>query len=230
MGFYVLESEPIGENEVVQSDAHEAKFHATSMSSEYSLYELTSGTMLPCSMEKLSFKQAGESWLCLGCAFPKPDCKEIDITIQGARPDETPINFVSGCGVGIISREFILALGEEQVHRSLYLGRLFGEDGSLLERWATFIGKKRIVVRGSEHVSYRWCSECGRLVYFALGRSYLCQPPTDEFDIFDSGSGGLVVTQELMERVSMHKWPKLIRTRLPVLEVPLDGLPVLIPK
>lgn len=95
-------------------------------------------------MSKVDREQARATWSCPGCATPKPGTKEVDITIQETRPDNTPLNAINRCGIGIAQKEFLFKLGEEIVREHLYLGRVFTEEGSLLEQWVTFHGKHRI--------------------------------------------------------------------------------------
>src|SRR5205823_14891870 len=120
------------------------KVYPLPMNPDSAYYELSSTTRDPCTMEKRAYEQARNSWLCGGCGFPKGNVKGIDSTIQEDQPEETPLNFISGSGLGIARKQFLRALGEETANRELYLGQLFGPDGSLLEDWVTFVGKYRI--------------------------------------------------------------------------------------
>ncbi len=120
-------------------------------------------------MVKAAYEEARKTWFCTGCAFPKPNVKKVDAAIQESELDDTPLNFISGCGVGIGRRDFLFSFGEKTIQNDLCIGQVRGPDGSLLEDWVTFLGRQRVVVRGSTNVSYRRCSECGRQVYFAMG-------------------------------------------------------------
>ncbi len=51
--------------------------------------------------------------------------------------------------------------------------------------------------------------------------------PPPGISIFDKGNGELVVTEELMKRISLRTWRKLKGARLFVLDCPRDGLGVL---
>jgi hypothetical protein len=197
------------------------EFHTLSMNT---FYKLSSTTMNPCTMVKSGYEQARKTWLCTGCAFPRPDTKVVDAAIQEKEPDNVALNFIGGCGLGIVRKDFLLALGEDTVREHLHLGSVGGPDGRLLEDWVTFVGRHRIIVRGSKNAGVRLCSECGRTVYFAIGQLYLYPKPPYGVSIFDAGNGGLVVTGELVGRVKLNSWRKLDCTRLPVLEAPRDGL------
>jgi hypothetical protein len=168
--------------------------------------------------------EAFRTWRCSGCAGIKPGTKEVDAIIQERKLDNTPLNFIFAFGLGVARRDFLFSFGEHEVQQHLYIGRIFSEDIGLLENWVTFHGKYRIFVRGSQHTQYRQCSECGRHLYFGLGKHYLYPQPDESVTMFYSGNGGLVVTGDLIERVTLNKWPKLKCEQLPVLSTPLDGL------
>lgn len=174
-------------------------------------------------MAKSCWEKARKSWLCPGCGNPREQ-RTIELTIQEDEPDNTPLNMISGCTVGIARKDFLFCFGEDIVRQHLYLGHVFGPDGHPLENWVTFVGRHRIIVRGSKNAGVRRCSECGRNVYFAMGELYLYPQPPAGVLIFDAGNGGLVVTEELVRRIKLNKWRKLDCRRLPVLDYPLDGL------
>ncbi|MBI4661415.1 MAG: hypothetical protein HY735_21540 [Verrucomicrobia bacterium] len=175
-------------------------------------------------MAKEIYEAVRRTWLCRGCVSPKPGTPEVDATIQELEPDNTPINIVNGCGLGIARKEFLFALGEDVIRRYLFLGRVFRQDGAELENWVTFHGKHEIIVRGSKHVSFRKCPECGKRLYFAMGKRYLYPEPPKGIEMFDSGCGGLVVTERLVVRITLNKWRKLACIKLPVFSAPKDGL------
>jgi hypothetical protein len=187
-------------------------------------FKLSSTTMNPCTMVKPAYEQARTTWLCTGCAFPKPDTKVVDATIQEEKPDNTPLNMISGCGVGIVRKDFLFSFGEDFVRQHLYLGQVFAPDNRPLEGWVTFVGRHRVIVRGSKNAGVRRCAACGRNVYFAMGQLYLYPEPPPDIAIFDAGNGGLVVSEALIERVNLNAWRKLDCTKLPVLGLPKDGL------
>ena len=180
--------------------------------------------MNPCTMVKPVYEQARMTWLCTGCAFPKPDTKVVDATIQEEKPDNTPLNMISGCGVGIARKDFLFSFGEDLVRQHLYLGQVFAPDNRLLENWVTFVGRHRIIVRGSKNAGVRRCVKCGRNVYFAMGQLYLYPEPPRDIAIFDAGNGRLVVSEALIERVKLNAWRKLDCIALQVLDFPRDGL------
>ena len=188
-------------------------------------FELSPSTMTSCDITKQDYENARKTWLCAGCLSPKPDIKTIDIILDDEKPENSPLNFINGTNLGIANKDFLLALGEGEVQNNLNLGKIFNCNGVLLDKWVTFIGKQRIIVRGSKNAGCRRCVECGRLLYFATGKQYLCPQPPQGVSIFDSGHGGLVVTEDIAKRIVLNKWPKLTCEELSVFDSPKDGLP-----
>lgn len=121
----------------------------------------------------------------------------------------------------------MLSLSKDAVQRDLYLGNVFGPNGNVLDDWVTFRGRHRVIVRGSKNVSYRKCNVCGRHVYFAMGSRYLFPQPTSDASIQESDLFGLVVTPQVMARVTVSRWPNLGVEELKVAENPKDALPEL---
>lgn len=181
-------------------------------------------TMDPFDLANNSYAEARHSWLCTGCCVPKPDVQVVDIFLQSP-PSDKPLNFVNGCGLSVAYKPFLERLPIDVVQRDLYLGRVFGPDGEQLADWVTFRGKKRLIIRGSKHAGVRVCEQCGRDVYFAMGKKYLYPEPQDDVAIFESGGGGgLVLPKDLFFQLDLGKWPKLRIDELPVLDEPMDGL------
>ncbi len=156
---------------------------------------------------------------------------------------------VYGFGVPLARLAFLLRLGEERVRRNLYLGEVFGPDGSCWEDWVTFRGKRRLIVRGStEHAGNRVCPECGRNCYFGMPPNYLYPEPRSDVEIFESSGFGLVIPDSVateagigrkvrrVQGVEEVEWPgaeiggkrkRVLVELLRVLPEPKDGLPPL---
>ena len=186
-------------------------------------YHLYSATMDGCDLTKEADAEARHSWLCTGCNSPKPDIGAIDVRIR-ATPGKEPLNAVGGWGVGIASKAFLDAIGTNLAQRELYLGRVYGPDGKELTEWATFRGKHRLIVRGSKNVSHRRCTECGRDVYFAMGKKYLYPSPPPSVSLFGANLVGLVVTEDVFSRSGIEKWQGIYIDKLCVADVPKDSL------
>lgn len=187
---------------------------------------LQSKTMNPCSLEKRAYAEATGTWLCSGCARPKPGVDRVDAHIQDDEP-EGPLNFVNGCGLPLARVSFLLTLGEERVKRDLNLGQVFGPNRSQMPDWATFRGRQRLIVRGSKHVSHRVCPDCGRDVYFAMGTRYLYPAPPRDVEIFESDLFGLILPESVATDLDIGEIRGVTRERLKVLQEPRDSLPAL---
>lgn len=196
------------------------------LASEEYYYLLSSSSRSALHLTREAYNKARNTWLCTGCASPKPDVRKVDLVIEDmeSAPENLPLNFHFGSGVGVARKDFLFSLGKEEVERELCLGQVFGPEGQLLDDWVTFMGKHRIIVRGTKHAGARICEECGRQIYFALGRRYLYPRPPEGISIFDQGSSGLVVTEVLVGRVKLNQWRGLSCLKLPVLTAPRDGL------
>lgn len=176
-----------------------------------------------CDLTKEDDAEASRHWLCTGCNSPKPGTGAIDVRIR-AVPGKETLNGVVGWGVPIASKAFLGAIGNELVQRDLFLGRVYGPDGKELAEWVTFRGKHRLFVRGSKNVSHRKCAECGRDVYFAMGKKYLYPSPPPDVSLFESHMCGLVLTEEVFSRVGIEKWRGFYTEKLSVADVPMDSL------
>ena len=152
--------------------------------------------------------------------------REIDARLQG--PGREPLNFVTGCGLPIASRALLHAVGDDLTSRELFLGRVYGPNDEELSGWATFRGRQRLVVRGSKNVSHRRCTECGRDVYFAMGKRYLYPAPPKGLSIFESDRFGLILTEEVFNRADIQRSRRFRIDKLLVQNSPTDGLAELV--
>jgi hypothetical protein len=187
----------------------------------------TGKSMDPCSMDKEWGKEAEATWQCAGCNDPKPGVTSVDVRIQNKRP-KGPLNIVFGWGVAVAQRSFLMRFGEERVAKYLSLGRVYGPDGNPFPDWVTFIGKHKLILRGSKHVTSRICPDCGRQGYFAMGKPYIYPNPPEDVELFESHLWGLVVPELLAESLGIGKPKGVWVQKLEVLDKPLDGLPPLI--
>jgi hypothetical protein len=192
-------------------------------------YHLASATMSPSSPTAEAYAQARRSWLCEGCALPRPGTGAIDVHLD-ADPEDVPLSFVSGIGVGIVRRDLLEALGHEAVAGGLWLGEVFGPDGVRAPKYASFRGKRMVIIRGKAGSSHRLCGSCGRHLYFPLGKRHLVGPVAAPFDIAESQFNQLVVSERVHAGVSGKRWRKLTIDRLPVVDGASDGqdLPMLV--
>jgi hypothetical protein len=186
-------------------------------------YSLESTTMKACYMVVEVRALAKETWLCAGCARPKPRIAPLDAVLQ-AKPPNIALNFVMGFGIGVARKDFLFELGMPEVEANLILGNITLSGGTPVNDFVTFIGRHRIFVRGTTRVGFRICDQCGRGVYFATGQRYLYPAPPNGIEIFCSGNGGLVVSSKLYARIAKRKWKALYTRKLQTLGAPKDDL------
>ena len=191
-------------------------------------YHLHTASMNPCSMSQRAAKAAEETWLCQGCNYPKRKTGKVDVEIQQPSPQDEPLNFVYGFGIPVAKKSFLESFCLDTLKRDLHLGRISLEQGDELDDWITFRGKRSLIVRGTRNTSLRLCNECGRNVYFSMGPRYLFPAPPSDHELFESDLSGLIVSQRLFNSLALHRWPKLVFEKLPVLSAPRDPFPDLI--
>jgi hypothetical protein len=210
------------------------------MTNPVTYIHLESLTMSPGEMTKEAEEEAYTTWSCPDCKFPKPGTKQLDVQIVNSTL-QGPLNFATRCCIPLAKLSFLMRLGKERVERELYLGKVFGPKGEIMNDWVTFRGKRGIIVRGTEKAGYRACPKCDRNFYFALGPYYLYPQPPIEVEIFGASLCGLVIPvsvaieAEFVEKVSRGRgeWVKLAKIKhvhlqkLTVLDKPKDCLPPL---
>ena len=162
--------------------------------------------MSPCSLDAEEIELAFRTWLCRGCNGPKQGCGAIDVRLQSPLRLDKPLTFVAGGFPGIALKELLWQIDPEIVQRDLKLGRVFRSDGKLLDDWATFHGRYTLIIRGTESISQRVCSDCGRLVYFAMGERYLFPEPPTDADVYESDLSGLILKQREFQRLDLTRW------------------------
>lgn len=195
------------------------------MIDDETLYELGTMTMDPCSMAKDAYAIARETWLCTGCARPKPGTDSVDVKLQRP-PKDIPMNFVYGVSVGIVRTDFLDFLGEDAVQHDLLLGSVFDSNGERISRFATFRGRTRLAIRGDARSQYRRCDICGRHVYSPIGKPYVLSKAPRDVMIYESQLQGFIVREITMRRVNSKSWRELSIQKLSILDVPIDGKPL----
>jgi hypothetical protein len=188
---------------------------------------LCANSMNACSMVNDARDKAQRTWACPEGPHPKPDAEVLDVYLQEPSPRDKPLNFVMFGGIPVVHRELLDLFGSDNIARDLYIGRVYGRRGKLLEDWVTARGRHRLVLRGSPKAGYRVCEWCGRVLYSATGDRYLFPAPPKDVMIFESSLFGFVVTHEIAERIVARKWRRMSVDPLPVLDEPLDGLGLL---
>ncbi len=201
------------------------------MKSAPPFFALRANTMNACSPKRESIAIAQQTWVCTEGPHPKPNAQIVDVWLQERTPPDRPLNFLMLGGVPLVHRELLSLLGEDNIERDLYVGRVFGRGDKLLEDWVTARGRRRVILRGVKEASYRLCPDCGRILYSSHDDCYLFPAPPPETAIFESSLFGLVVTREIGERVlaekRARKWRRIAIDPLQILDPPPDGFGVL---
>ncbi|MCA9093464.1 MAG: hypothetical protein KDA68_08270, partial [Planctomycetaceae bacterium] len=159
-----------------------------------------------------------ERWMCKKCKHYRKGIREVDIQIQERRIPDPPLSISGAVIPGAVLRDFLFQLPAEIIERDLYLGKIYGPDGKLNEKWVTFHGRFVLVVRGEKpsHTQGN-CPECGKEYYFAQGKHFLTDAPPSGCQIFESDTGGLIVSNPLFEKLNVAKWKRKLRVEeLPI--------------
>ena len=208
-----------------KKDNERANFAGGYRSSMWSrvYYQIRSAMRDPWKMTTEGEREALRTWLCKGCRTPKPDAGPIDVTVQFG-PGNEPLKLIPQGNLGLVRRDLMSALGEDVLREHLHLGKVYGEDGRQLTKWATFHARRRLIVRGSGNARYRRCEECGQVRYYAEGKKYLYPPPPC-VTLFGGGGSRLVLTKDLFVQSRINRWRgKLEVCKLVLPDAPLDGL------
>lgn len=161
-----------------------------------------------------------------GCneIYPHLRSQGVDVCVE-ERPDIAAINCVSMPGVSIARRDF-LDLFADEVSKYLKLGRVFTSDGELLDGYVTFIGQRRLLLRGgAQSRFFGVCKTCGHARYWPGYPWYVLRGSFVEQPLYEScGVNGLIVTEELKGRIEKGKWKGIRITKLPIVDKAKDGI------
>ena len=174
-------------------------------------------------------REFNKEYKCPGCNYIDPVLREkgVDVYVR-KRPDIAAVNAVLPPGINIARRDFFELFADE-VAKYLKLGRVLLADGTVVDDFVTFVGKKQLAIRGSEGSS-TWqslCQCCGhyryapRYPWYVLRGSFFLQP------IYATARKcGLVVTEELRKRIEKGRWKGIYICPLPIVDEPRDGIDV----
>jgi hypothetical protein len=184
-----------------------------------------SGASDLCNMDRQALEVAVNSWLCASCMKPRVGTGRLDIRVRKSTVFDLPLSAVVECCTMVARRDFIDLLSE-RVRAQLYLGDLFDEMGNRIPGFSTVRAMEETVIRGSTNVAYRTCTECGRSVYYASGKRYLCPQPSADRLVLGSDLSGAVFTEPTFEQMGVNYSKRLVLVeRLDVVNPPRDGLP-----
>lgn len=187
--------------------------------SQFYLLEPTG--MAGCGLVSYTIDVARKSWLCPRCGAVRHH-RPIDVRLDDDPPKQA-LNFICGTFLGIMSREFRDALGEQLLDRYFHVGSVSFRGTINSADWFTFHGKHKLIVRRVERVIARTCEVCGRCMYYGMGRPHLFPEPPASVEIFHSGIAELVITAAVKERLMSRNWKNLAITKLEIPNRLLDG-------
>ncbi len=150
--------------------------------------------------------------------------QSIDVVVQCKGPsNRSPFDIVWGYDIGLAKKDFLEQFGWDVIEKNFFIGKVFLENGKLLNNWVTFRSKHPLLIlRGEKKASYRKCELCNRNIYFAMFPYYLYPSPSPGIDIFESKMHTLIVTEPLLQKIDRKKF-RLRSIQLPVLDTPKDG-------
>ncbi len=147
----------------------------------------------------------------------------VDVVVQECSSGRTGLRCSFGVDVGFASKRLVEAL-PKVVRSCLVLGCVISEDKGPLDEVVTFWCPFRAVIRGQHEAGFRYCPECGALLYFAMGRRYLSPAPEGNPVVCYAGHGRILVRDD---SINVSQFPKFYAVGvepIPILDVPLDGL------
>jgi hypothetical protein len=154
----------------------------------------------------------------------RPTEDPLDVTVA-EWPEDIALSFVARALVNVIRVDLLEALSPEAM-QFLSFGRVFDRSMRLLPDLKTVGSKARFYIRGGPKSTRHFCNQCGRFLYYPLGPWYMLESDLDGRPIYHSSTlMGIVVNEDLYDRVRKRKWEKLFVSRLKTRREPLDGLP-----
>lgn len=169
------------------------------------------------------YREFKKQYVC-ECKVKKPgaETKAFDVHLV-EHPGRAALN--ATMFVNIARRDF-LELFSSEVKESLNLGDVYLENGELLEAYVSYAGKNHLPIRGSKKSRFfRECLDCGSQVYLPEYPYYVLKRSLRDQILYAAKPlSGLIVAEELIERVDRKEWKGIDIIKIPVLDEPRDGL------
>ncbi len=124
----------------------------------------------------------------------------------------------------IVHTAVLDCLDVQAVKNSLRLGAVYDQTGTLIPTWRTYHAREIVFIRSTKVVTYRYCDECGALLYQSHGRRSALYPAPKENIIYQTELGDLLCHESLVSPELYKHRRKLTIWRIGVSEKPLDGL------
>ena len=128
-------------------------------------------------------------------------------------------------GFEVLRKDF-LEIFMPEISNYFYFGKVGIEGGEIVNSFTTLIGKNKLPLRGSKKSKYyRCCTKCSSHIYIPKYPWYVMEQALTGQAIYESyGLGGLIINEELRQRIDKSKWKGIDITELPVVTVPKDGI------
>jgi hypothetical protein len=138
--------------------------------------------------------------------------------------EDLALNFVQGVVIDYARLDLLEILGPA-AEEYLTLGKLLDRTGKVIPQYRTLGSFNPLWVRGNRKSANGFCSQCGELLYFALGKPYVLRQDLTGQPLYYGTQEGLIVNEALADRIREKHFKKIYVRELPVLERPRDGLP-----
>ena len=161
---------------------------------------------------------------CARCQQIWEEIEAVDVMLYSRKciDKKAPFTFMSNIMVPIVHVSFLECFRRDLIERDFYLGRVYCERGTLQEDWVTVRGRYRLIVRGTEYVTYRTCEICRRPMYFSNGGYFLYPKPPEDVAYFTCGPD-FIVRAEYIDMDLLRRVPKVSFEEVPVVDSPLDS-------
>lgn len=164
---------------------------------------------------------------CQECCTTPNEGRPPDVLKVKEIPSKVSVFSFTTCGFGVIATDLLEAMGNDAA-RGLRLGKLADRKGEVLDGFRTFVAVERIILRGREQSLHHVCKSCGAMIYTYVPREspyVTAEQVASRRAIYGIESTGLLVDEELRDRIG-ERWSDLIVfDEVPVLDSPRDGLP-----
>jgi hypothetical protein len=136
---------------------------------------------------------------------------------------DVPYGFVDRILVDYL-REDLLEILSPEIANHLTFGRVMHTSHGELTSLTTIWSPRRVRIRAGKKSDCWQCEECGQVIYNPRGYWYVLASDLTDAPLFFA-KGGIIVNEELYQRLKGCHWKKVDIRKLTVLDKPRDGFP-----
>ncbi len=168
---------------------------------------------------------------CEKCYKIWEEIESVDVIVRDldCLNPRVPFTFFTLPGLPIVHASFLDCFQPDLLKRDLYLGRVYSAKRVLQADWFTVRARHRLIVRGTENVSLRWCEACGRPVYDTNAGCFLYPEPAANVAYFTDETR-FIARSDCVDIRQLRKMRRVAVQEIPVVDAPLDGYGVIEPK